>query len=78
MIRRILLGICVIALAGCASRVWVKDGASRDDLAEAKARCRMGVASLPPAGIFAGVQEHDYFSNCMVADGWRLGAPVKK
>jgi uncharacterized protein YceK len=72
----IAIGV-LLALAGCASVTYIKDGASDEDYQRAIAGCRVQAAMVPNTGdgstgdnLFHTAIVGQTIENCMRAQGW--------
>lgn len=71
--RRFLAGIVALALCGCATPVWVKDGASEQDFTRDSYECERDArqSSYFGTGLVGAINMVEFQKRCMVARGWR-------
>jgi membrane-associated protease RseP (regulator of RpoE activity) len=71
----IVVAVCAtgFVLSGCASTVWVKDGATQQDFATDSYSCErdMRQSGYYGGGILGVLNAQDFEARCMVAHGWR-------
>ena len=69
--------LVTVLLAGCAQPVWIKDGATAQDLATDGYGCEKDArqSSYFGGGIGGAINMQNFQKRCMVAHGWREQNP---
>lgn len=85
--KKIALGIYVVLITGCASRVWTKPGASQDEFSKVRYNClresQQNFAESQNAGFTGSASSGSktnnlLFTGCMNSHGWYLQIPKEK